>query len=89
MSNQDHTKMIDYQKIATEGQQIYDAMKIKYEPSLNGKFLAIDIESKDVYLSDDGAKAVELARAAHPGKVFYVVKIGFETAETMARTFVK
>lgn len=61
---------IDYQKIATEGQKIYDSIKIQYEPMQNGKFLAIDIDSKDVYLSEDGAKAVELARESHPGKVF-------------------
>jgi hypothetical protein len=60
---------------------------VKYEPHYNGKFLAIDIESKDVYLADDGAQAVELARQAHPNKVFYLIKIGHESAETVARSF--
>ncbi len=78
----------DFTKIATEGQKNYDSIKIQYEPSQNGKFLAIDVDSKDVYLSDDGAKAVELARGAHPNKIFYLVKIGFETAETVARSLV-
>lgn len=82
MPNQDITK------IAVDGQRIYDSIKIQYEPSQNGKFLAIDVDSENVYLSDDGAKAVELAREAHPNKVFYLVKIGFETAETVARSLV-
>lgn len=77
----------EIQKISTEGKKIYDEIKIKYEPHENGKFLAIDIDSKDVFLSDDGAQAVELARKAHPKKIFYLVKIGFETAETVARSF--
>lgn len=88
MSDRDLTKTADLQKIATEGQKIYDAIKIKYEPTQNGKFLAIDIDSKDVYMAEDGAKAVELAREAHPNKVFYLVKIGFETAEKVARSIV-
>lgn len=80
---------VDIQKISSEGKLLYDSIKTQYEPSQNGNFLAIDIDSKDVYISDDGAKAVELAKAAHPGKVFYVVKVGFESAETMARIFIK
>ncbi len=77
----------DLEKIAREGQKVYAAISETYEPQLNGKFLAIDIDSKDVFLADDGAKAVELAREAHPGKVFYLIKIGFESAETVARSF--
>lgn len=76
----------DIQKISSEGKKIYESIKINYEPHNNGKFLAIDIDSKDVYLADDGAQAVELARKAHPSKVFYLVKIGFETAETVAHS---
>lgn len=79
----------EVQKIATEGKKIYESKKLEYEPHQTGKFLAIDVDSKDVYLADDGAQAVELARKAHPNKVFYVVKIGFESAETIARLFAR
>ncbi len=75
------------QKISTDGTKIYESLRVQYEPQDNGKFLAIDIDSKDVYMSHDGAEAVELARQAHPGKIFYLVKIGFETAEAVARSF--
>ena len=78
---------VDIEKISSEGAKIYAERKMEYEPHQNGKFLAIDIDSKDVYLADDGAQAVELARQQHPDKVFYLVKIGFETAETVARSF--
>ena len=83
----DQISTVDIEKIATEGEKIYESKKLEFEPHLNGKFLAIDTDSKDVYLADDGAKAVESALKAHPNKVFFVVKIGFETAESIARSF--
>ena len=79
----------EVQRIANEGKKVYESKKLEYEPHQNGKFLAIDVDSKDVYLAEDGAQAVELARKAHPNKIFYLVKIGFETAETIARLFAR
>lgn len=75
----------EIQKIANEGVKIYDTLRPKYEPAHNGEYLAIDVESKEAYLAKDGAQAVELARQVHPNKIFYVVKVGFETAEAVAR----
>jgi len=87
MNNEELIKKADIQKIAEEGAKIYDQIKVNHEPKENGKFLAIDIDSKKAYLGDTSAEALELARQNHPNKVFYVVKIGFEFAETMARSF--
>ena len=72
------------QKIADEGKRIYEKIKKDYEPNENGKFLAIDIGSKDTFIGNTSSEAVELARKAHQEKVFYVVKIGFSAAETLA-----
>ena len=80
-------KKADIKKIAEEGAKIYQQIKVKYDPKERGKFLAIDIDSKEVYLGNTSAEALELARQNHPNKVFYVVKIGFDVAETMARSF--
>ena len=77
-------KKADIQKIAEEGAKIYESIKVQYEPDKNGHFLAIDIESKDTFIGNTSSDAVELARKAHPNKVFYVVKIGFSAAETLA-----
>lgn len=88
MSNTEELiKKADIQKIAERGAKIYEQIKIKYDPKEKGKFLAIDIDSKEVYLGNTSADALELAREHHPNKVFYVVKIGFDVAETMARSF--
>ena len=80
-------KKADIQRIAEEGAKIYEQTKVNYDPKEKGKFLAIDIDSKETYLGNSSAEALELARARHPNKVFYVIKIGFDVAETMARTF--
>ena len=72
------------QHIAKEGKKIYEEVKLQYEPDQNGKFLAIDVDSKDVYLGDTTAGAVMEARQTHPDQVFYVVRIGFDEVATMA-----
>ncbi len=80
-------KQSNIQKIAEEGAKIYDQIKVQYDPQERGKFLAIDIDSKDAYLGTSSADALALARQQHPQRVFYVVKIGFDVTETMARSF--
>ena len=85
--DEDLIKNADMQKIGDEGQKIYEEIKLKYEPAQNGKFLAIEVESKDVYLADSTVEAVATAKKEHPDKVFYVVKIGFDYVETMANYF--
>jgi hypothetical protein len=82
--NEDLIKKADIQKIAQMGAKIYESKKLKFEPTENGKFLAIDIDSEKTYLGNTSSEAVEKARKAHPNKVFYVVKIGFSAAETLA-----
>lgn len=83
-------KNADIQKIADEGAKIYEQLKERYDSEENkGKFLAIEIDSKKEYLADTSAAALDLARQNHPNKIFYVVKIGFDVAETLAESFVK
>lgn len=81
-NNDDLLKKVNIQKIANEGAKIYAQIKSEYYPKEMGRFLAIEIESKKAYLGKTSADALNLARKNHPDKVFYVVKIGFEAAET-------
>ena len=87
-NNENLIKNSDIQKIAEEGAKIYAQIKVNYDPKEKGRFLAIDIESKKAYLGNTSAEALELARSKHPNKIFYVVKIGFDVAETMAKSFI-
>ncbi|MFH0886670.1 MAG: hypothetical protein V1843_00735 [bacterium] len=90
MTNDDELlKDADIQKIAEKGEKIYERLKIKYEPRENGKFLAIDVDSGNEYLGNTSAEALELARSKHPNKIFYVVKIGFDVVETMAKSYIE
>lgn len=83
-NNEELIRQADIQEIAEAGRKIYEEVKSQYEPQNNGKFLAIDTESKNVYMRETTSEAVEQARAAHPEKVFYVVKIGFSVSEVLA-----
>ena len=87
MNRDELIKKADMEKIVQEGSKIYEKVKDKYEPKYNGKFLAIDIDSKDVFFAEESADAVDKARTKYPDRVFYVVKIGFETAEMLAQMF--
>jgi hypothetical protein len=84
MNDDSLLKKTDFQKIAREGSKIYAQIKNQYVPKETGKFLAIEIETKKVYLGQSSAEALNKARQHHPQKVFFVVKIGFEAAETVA-----
>jgi hypothetical protein len=88
-NNDELIKKTDIQRIADIGAKVYGEIKAKYDPKENGKFLAIDVDSKKVYLGNASAEAVVLAKKDHPNKVFYVVKIGFDVAETMAKSFLR
>ena len=81
----DRIKKADIDAIVDKGTKIYERIKKKYEPKHNGKFLAIDPDSGDVYMAKETSDAVEKAQKDHPKTVFFVVKIGFSAAETLAR----
>ncbi len=82
---EDLIKKADIEKIAKEGEKIYEEVKSQYEPQENGKFLAIDIGSKNVFLASSTVEAVQAAKSKYPDNIFYVVKIGFGVTETLAR----
>ncbi len=86
MTQQENTDVyqnISIQHVASEGNRIYEKIKSQHTKD-KGKFLAIDIESEDVFLSDSNSEAVLAAKNKYPDHVFYVVKIGYSAAERMA-----
>ncbi len=87
MTTEDIMKKVDIEKIAKEGTRIYEEVKSQYDPKYRGQYLAIEIESKKVYLGKTSIEALELAKKEHPNKVFYAAKIGFDFAETIAQSF--
>ncbi len=87
-NNDDLIKNADIQAIAEKGTKIYEGIKGKFDPAHKGEFLAIEISSAKTYLGKTSAEALEAARIAYPNTIFYVVKIGYDVAETMAQSFI-
>jgi len=77
-----------FQEIAEKGAALYREMKAEYELTQRGKFLAIEVEKKKVYIGNTSGEALEQARSENPGTLFYVVKVGFDSAETLAHSLV-
>jgi len=83
--DEDFIKGVDVEKIAREGQSYYDQIKDQYDPLYKGEILAIDPDSKDVFLGKTGADALMAAKKKYPHKIFYVVRIGYDVVETIAQ----
>jgi len=69
-------EIIDQDRIAEEGQKIYEGIKSKLVP-YKGKIAAIDIETGEYFVGDNVTEATDKALKKHPGKVFYAVRIGY------------
>jgi hypothetical protein len=82
----DFAKTMPFEEVAQKGADVYESIKADYESTQLGKFLAIEPDSKKSYVGTDIAEALDEARSENPGKLFYVVKIGFSTAETLAHS---
>jgi len=83
MAYQDFFPKGEMERITREGTKIYETIKDQYEPQHYGKYLAIDPESKDAFMDEDGAQAVLKAKEKYPKRVFFLVKIGYAAADTL------
>ncbi len=76
-----------FKKLADRARLIYDKVKDQFEPKENGKFLAIEPDSGDVYMNKDEVEAIMLAKKDHPSKLVYLMRIGYEAVDTLATPF--
>lgn len=85
MAKEKELPQINIEEIARKGEEIYQRkFKTQYEPSANGKFLVIEIESEEGFLGETSAEALKKAQKKHPKKIFYIKKIGFPAAEVIS-----
>ena len=89
MSDLDLLKKVDIEKVVKKGKGIYEKIKGQYEPKENGKYLAIEVESGETFMAKDGAEAIITAKKKYSDKYFYLVKIGFTSAEAVAKLYFK
>jgi hypothetical protein len=74
------------QEIADRGSEIYDRRyRIEFEPKWTGRFAAIDVNSEQAFVADFPEEALAAARAAQPGHLFYLVRIGSRGAFRISR----
>jgi hypothetical protein len=67
------------------GQRFYDEkLKSELEPAHNGRFVAIEPESGQYFLHDNGTAALIHAHDRLPGRLFYLVRVGYGAADTVS-----
>jgi hypothetical protein len=66
-------------EVAKKGEEIYNSkLKAILEPTQNGRFVAIDVETADYFLGDTILQALEEAQKKYPTKLFHTIKVGFQ-----------
>jgi hypothetical protein len=69
------------QRISQKAMRLYRTkLKALLEPTYIGKFAAIEPDSGDYFVGNRMAEAMQKARAKHPDKKFFLVRIGFKAA---------
>lgn len=67
--------------LAESGQRLYDGgLRDLLEPEHTGRFVAIEPESGRYFLGDTGLAALRAGRTELPDKLFYLLRVGHETA---------
>ncbi|HLK59139.1 MAG TPA: hypothetical protein VKU00_21435 [Chthonomonadaceae bacterium] len=78
------------EEVARLGNEIYrHDIRDKVMPQHKGKFLILDILSKDYEIDADDLSAEEKLRARHPDGIFFGLRIGFTSAYTLAGRMVE
>jgi len=70
--------------LVARGQTTYrQSLASVLEPSHDGEFVAIEPESARYFLGNTASAALVAARAAMPNNLFYLTRVGRETAHTV------
>lgn len=73
------------EEVTRLGEEYYfSTLQSKLEPSDNGKYIVLDVESKDYYIDADIMTAINEAQVKHPNSLFYIAPIGFINRPTMS-----
>jgi len=73
---------INREEFVRRGKDYYGRfLRDKLEPEHKGKFLALDVETGEYEMDADEMAAIDRARARMPGKIFYILRVGYRTAD--------
>jgi hypothetical protein len=70
--------------LVERGQNTYrERLASLLEPSHDGEFVAVEPDSAQYFLGNTASAALIAARAAMPNNLFYLTRVGRETAHTV------
>ena len=68
--------------LVEHGQRFYDEnLRAILEPDQTGRFVAIEPETGRYFVGHTGSAALVAARTAMPDSLFYLMRVGYETAD--------
>lgn len=71
-------------ELAVKSKLFYESkLKKLLEPSEKGKFVAIEPDSESYFVDKDGTKALLRGRDAFPDKLFFLIRIGYDAANSI------
>ncbi|HXM50195.1 MAG TPA: hypothetical protein VN956_20305 [Pyrinomonadaceae bacterium] len=74
--------------LVERGQSTYRERLVSIlEPSHVGEFVAVEPDSGQYFLGDTASAALVAAHAAMPTNLFYLTRVGSETAHSVKRIF--
>lgn len=77
MINETKNPPIIPEEIAKKGEEIYQKkFKNQLEPKENGKYIAIEIDSKKHFIGETKEEALDMAQKTFPKRIFFVRRIG-------------
>ena len=66
------------------GKRLYEEkLSRELEPADAGRFFAVQPDSERYFLGDTDVEAIAAARAAMPESLFYLVRVGYQTAHSV------
>jgi hypothetical protein len=72
----------DLHEISKKGPRILEAVPQELKEKHWGRFIAIEVNSEEYFIGDTAIEATQKAQAKHPGKIFFLGRIGYRTAYT-------
>lgn len=71
-------KDFDIKAFGEKARKIYkENFKDKLEPNENGKIIAIEVDSGDMFLGESVTEAAMKARKKYPDKFYYFIRVGY------------
>lgn len=64
----------------------YAQIRSELETRHHGDYVMIEVDSGDYFVGKTPQEALSQAQVAHPGRAFYLIRIGYKAAHKLKRT---